>query len=376
MLGTTKVCMFLNAPIAGDQRVYKEAGTLVAAGYEVVILCNQEDVELSEAWRGIRVISIPRRPSVFFPGRFTFDWIRTALALRPDVVHAHDLNTLGRAWVVARLTGAKLVYDSHDYYLATQFVLRMPSWRRWYYRRKEGFLVRRANRVIHVVPGLCSIAAEEFRIPAPALISNFPKGDAPPRTRILHEIFGLQPETKIVIYEGVIVRDRGLKDLVLCACHLPTGIAIVFLGEGYLKKSLQDLAVELKVADRVKFVGRVGLEEFPVFCAAADIGIAMHQNVGLSDAHGWPTKVFDYMRAGLPTLIRGCTAMEKLVWDNDAGVVMPDISPEGIARSIVEMLENKERYDRFHRNTLVAWKEKFNWETEGKKLVELYGGLN
>jgi len=368
--------MFLNALLAGDQRVYKEARTLADAGYEVVVICNQEPQVFSETWRGIRAVSIPRRPSLFFPGRFTFDWIRTAVSLRPGVIHAHDLNTLGRAWLVARFTGAKLVYDSHDYYLETQFVLRMPRWRRWYYRCKEGFLIRRCDRVIHVVPGLCQIAAKEFRIPAPALIANFPLGEAPARSRILHEMFGLPSETRIVIYEGVIVRDRGLENLVLSARNLPEGIAIVFLGDGYLKKKLESLAVESGVADRVKFIRGAKLEDFPAYCAAADLGIAIHQNVGLSDSHGWPTKVFDYMRAGLPTLIKGCRAMENLVEENEAGLIMPDISSEGLARSIADMLGDRERYEVLSRNALAAWREKYNWDSEAPKLLKIYSDLN
>lgn len=370
-----RICMNLNSPLAGDQRVYKEARTLANAGYEVIIICNQDPEDISPAWRGIKVISIPRRPSLFFPGRFTSDWIRTALALKPDVIHAHDLNTLGRAWLAARLTGARLVYDSHDYYLATQFVLRMPSWRRWYYRRKEGFLVRRADRVIHVVPGLCSIAAREYRIPEPALISNFPMGEESPRSRILHEMFGFAPEAKIVIYEGVIVRDRGLENLVLSARHLSEGTAIVLLGEGYLKKRLKLLAGGSGVQGKVKFIERANLDAFPGYCAAADVGIAIHENVGLSDAHGWPTKVFDYMRAGIPTLIKGCRAMEKLVEENEAGLIMPDIFPEGIARAIADLLADEARYRRLQENARRAWKEKFNWETEGGKLLQLYKEL-
>ncbi len=367
--------MFLNSGLSGDQRVFKEARTLADAGYEVTIICNQEPSAATAAWEGIGIVSIPRRPALFSPGRFTLEWIRTALRLKPDVIHAHDLNTLGRAWLTARLTGSKLIYDSHDYYPRTQFVLRMPRWRQWYYQRKEGFLNRRCDLVIHVVPDLCRMAADEFRIPAPALITNFPMGEAPRRSRVLHEMFGLSPGTRIVIYEGVVALERGLENLVLSARFLRSDVAIVILGRGYLKERLKKLAAEIRVADRVKFVEKIELENFPKYCAASDVGIAIYENEGLTWECGWSTKTFDYMRAGIPTLISGSRASERMVVENDAGIVVKDISPESIARHIEELLDDRKRYRRFQKNAVRAWRENFNWETEGKKLLALYESL-
>ena len=39
---------------------------------------------------------------------------RALVASRPDVVHAHDINTLPTAWAAARRAGARLVYDAHE----------------------------------------------------------------------------------------------------------------------------------------------------------------------------------------------------------------------------------------------------------------------
>lgn len=368
------VCMFLNAGIAGDQRVFKEARTLADAGYEVVIICQQEAAAVSSAWSGIRIISIPRRSSVLFPGRFTYDWIKTALALKPDIIHSHDLNTLGRAWVVARLAGAKLIYDSHDYFQDTPSTRRLPSWKRWYYRQKEGFLIRRSDRVIHVVEENSLLASKQFRIPEPTVLANFPMGDAPPRSRILHDKFELSEDTRIVLYEGVVVLNRGLENLVLSARYLPPGIAIVILGEGYLKGKLQLLARQLGVEDRVKFIPEVRLEDFPVFCASADIGIAIYENEGSLIRS--PTKVFDYIWTGLPTLVSGSKATEKVVRDYEVGIVLNDISPREIARKISGLMGDRKLYQRLQQNAYQACKKKFNWASEARKLIDLYRDLS
>jgi len=372
---SNKICMFVNAPLAGGQRVFKEARTLVDAGYEVTILANQDPMEMSPIWDGIKVISVPRHPSPLFPGRFTLSWMKKVFALKPDLIHAHDLPTLGRAWIAARLLGSRLIYDSHDYYLETQFVLRMPWHRKKYYRAKEAFLIRRCDLVLHAVPGLCEIAGKDYKIPAPKWIANFPMGDSPPRSKILHEQFNLPPETKIVIYEGLVVKDRGLEELIYSARFLTGDEVIVILGEGYLKQELIELTRSLGVEDKVKFVDRIDQKDFPAYCAAADLGVAIYRNEGLSWDHGWSTKVFDYTRAGLPVILSGCKATKKIVSQHGLGIILDDPEPQKIAAAIREMFEDRIKYAEYSRKANAAWKNCFNWETEADKLLGFYKKL-
>jgi|GEM_PF-6157275 len=367
--------MFLNAPLAGDQRVFKEARTLADAGYEVSIICNQIPELESEIWRGIKVLSIPRRPSVLFPGRFTFDWIRKAILLRPDIIHAHDLNTLGRAAIVSLIARAGLVYDSHDWYTQTPAKLRLPRYRQWYYRLKERLLIKLAAAVIFPVPKLCEIAAREFGIPEPACICNFPRGEFIPKQDLLREELGIPEEDKIVLYEGVLAGDRGLEEIVLSARHIDNSIRIVFIGDGYLKGRLRQLARENGLEEKVKFLDAVSVEIFPLYCAGADAGIVIYHVEGLTTFHGWPTKVFDYLRAGLPVLIAAGPEITDLVLSNQAGEPIADTSPRGIAREINHLFQDREKFERLSDNAVKTWREKFNWDSEAEKLLKLYRSL-
>lgn len=324
-----KVCMFLNSPLAGDQRVFKEARTLADAGYQVSIICNQEPAEISGVWRGIRVVSVPRQPSLFFPGKFTWDWIRKAISLRPDIIHAHDLNTLGRGVLVSRLVGARLVYDSHDWCTQTPATLRLPWWRRFYSRWKEKLLVRLTDGVIFPVPELCRIASEEFCIKEPVCICNFPRGGVIPRQTILREELGVGEDTRILLYEGVLSGDRGLENIVSSARYIAGDVCIVFVGEGYLKPRLRELARQSGIVGKVKFIDTIAVEKFPLYCAGADAGIVIYKVEGLTTIHGWPTKVFDYLRASLPVLISAGPEITRLVVSNSSGVRIEDISPGG-----------------------------------------------
>ena len=368
--------MFLNSSVVGDQRVFKEARTLADAGYEVSILCNQkEDLPISSIWDGIRILPVPRCPSPLFPLRFTFQWIRYALSLKPDVIHGHDLNTLARAFITAKLTGAILVYDSHDWCTETPATLRFPAYRRFYYRWKERLLARRAEKVIFPVPGLCPIAVEKLGVTEPACICNFPRGEFIPTNKLLRTELDISDKARIVLYEGVLAGDRGLEEIVLSARLIPDDIVIVFLGEGYLKKRLQELAASNRLEEKVKFVDAVSVDKFPFYCAGADVGIVIYRVEGLTTVHGWPTKVFDYLRAGLPVLISAGPEITRMVVDNKAGREIVEQNPEGIARAIKDILSNEAEFQHLRRNAVETWEKHFNWESEAKKLLILYDKL-
>lgn len=371
-----KICMFLNSPVAGDQRVFKEARTLADGGYDLTILCNQKtDIPISSVWDGIKVVSIPRLPSPLFPLRFTFKWIRQAVALKPDLVHAHDLNTLGRAFITAKLTGAILVYDSHDWCTEIPALPNFVALRRLYYRWKERFLARRAAEVIFPVPGLCHIAVDKLGVTEPVCICNFPRGEEISHNKLLRTELGLGENIRIVIYEGVLTENRSLEEIALSARLLPQDIVIVFLGEGYFKNHLQDLVASSRLENKVKFIENVSVETFPLYCAGADAGIVIYKVSGLTTIHGWPTKIFDYLRAGLPVLIAAGPEITRMVIEDGAGKEITEKTPEGIARAIMDIFSDDIEFRKSGRRALNSWRKKYNWESEGEKLLALYDSL-
>src|SRR5436305_2303180 len=81
--------------------------------------------------------------------RVTAGLYRTGRILgRFDVVHANDLDTLPAAWLLARASGARLVYDAHELY--TDQEPDPPRLHRAVARLVEGALARRAGSVVTV----------------------------------------------------------------------------------------------------------------------------------------------------------------------------------------------------------------------------------
>src|SRR5438270_10930063 len=116
-----RIAMLLHKSVIFDSRVRREASALARAGHDVTVVeladVPPNAVEL-EGFR--RRSSCPpnwvrkRLPSPIYRFLMLLYFVDAVLRLRPDFIHAHDAAMLLPGWVGARLTGARLVYDSHE----------------------------------------------------------------------------------------------------------------------------------------------------------------------------------------------------------------------------------------------------------------------
>src|SRR5271157_2464371 len=141
-----RIAMLLHKSVEFDSRVRREASALARAGHDVTVL------ELAAVPAGARLDGFAResvQPPPWMRRRLPFHLYRLAFLagfvqglrrLRPDVVHAHDAAMLLPGITGARLTGARLVYDSHE--LATSVPYRERAWA-WFVGAIERFAVPR-----------------------------------------------------------------------------------------------------------------------------------------------------------------------------------------------------------------------------------------
>ena len=108
-----------------DNRVYREALTLVKAGYDVTVFCWARRMEKYETkWEvekdGIKVVRIfEDLEGGFFSKVRSFKKAMKQLQEKIEeygaqVVHAHDLETLEVAVNSSKKNNAKVIFDSHE----------------------------------------------------------------------------------------------------------------------------------------------------------------------------------------------------------------------------------------------------------------------
>jgi len=371
-----------------DARVEKEAATLIRAGYQVTVVARRINPDLPEEENrdGIQVrrVSIaPHRPGTPLISRafkvlgFYARVIRTAFALDADVYHAHDANALPVGWTAAFLRRAKLIYDAHEFERDRNWGgSNLPSIVRKYWALPERLFIRRADAVITVSGSIAEALAEIYGIQKPALVRNCPSlyVETSKSDRIRGAVPEIGADQPIVLYQGRIAANRGLRQFIEGTMGIPNAVAVL-LGDGPLRPDLEQWVQEKGWTDRVFFMGYVPQKVVLSYTASADIGVSLIENVCLSYYYSLPNKLFEYQQAGLPVIASDFPEMSAIVSGYDLGeLVDPDDVP-AITAAIHKLLSDPARYAQLRENAHKA-AQRFNWETESRTLLELYNEIN
>jgi glycosyltransferase involved in cell wall biosynthesis len=282
--------------------------------------------------------------------------------LRPELIHANDYNT---AWIGVAgkwMTGARLVYDSHELWPDRNL---RPEPRAWLLLC-EALFVRVADEVITTSPGYAEVLSRRYRIPPPRLIRNLPTW------RVERGTDGDPARPPLAVYFGAITRNRGLTTA-LRALALAPELRMRFVGPeawGY-RRELERLAVELGVADRVELLEPVPPESAGEVLADADLGLALIEPACLSYEMTLPNKLYEYVAAGLPVLASEVPVLAAEVRRHGIGLTVDPGDPAAIATAIRSMLEPEARRDALEAVSRLA--EEAAWETERERLAQVYG---
>lgn len=427
-----RVCMLVKNSFEFDARVTREARSLIAAGHDVAVIALHvpgvtEPFELRDD--GIYVIRVPRiygrlrsvlpsflRASTTTPGGATAGsapvapapgsgarqrsvprplrrllrrllrtvaWPlqrvndivvgrrmrRTGLSTGPDVVHAHDLNTLAIGVHVAARANAALVYDAHELHTARNDA---TPWGRRLARIREQWGVHRADAVITATDTWADLMASAYATTRPAVVRN-----VPPPIRVAEPVdlrarLGLKPDHTVVLYQGSIQTNRGIEPMLTALPDLARCVFVV-CGYGAHRPVLEERVAATDLHDRVRFDGPVPNDQLIAYTAGADIGLCLIVGSSLSYRTSLPNKLFEYLMAGIPVVASDFPEMGAVVRETDAGEVCDPTDPSAIAAAI-ERLRRPERYAAARANARRAAAD-LHWGNEQQRLLEVYAGL-
>jgi glycosyltransferase involved in cell wall biosynthesis len=370
-----RIVMLLHKTIEFDSRVRREASALAAAGHQVVVL------ELARVPAGAAWLDGFARRSVLPPAwvrqRLPFHLYRTAFALlflrgivrlRPDVVHAHDAAMLLPGYAGARLTGAALLYDSHE--LATGVPYRERAWT-WFVAAVERLVVPRCEAVITVSDGIASRLVSLYGLAVkPTVVRNVsalvPGGCGGLRRRL-----GISREVPLVLHQGAPAPGRGCDELVRAAALLD-GVHLAFLGDpepGY-GEELQSLIDLLAVRERVTMLPSVSLPDLLANTAEANVGVTLLQDTCENHRLALPNKLFEYVAAGLPVVASALPETERLVADYGIGWTVAQHDPVAVAEGLRAALAGGR--DPALRARIAVAAAELRWSLERARLLGLY----
>jgi glycosyltransferase involved in cell wall biosynthesis len=372
-----RIAMLLHKSVEYDSRVRREASALARAGHHVTVL------ELTKVARGesldgfTRDSVLPpdwmRRHLPFHLYRIAFlaGFVAGLLRSKPDVVHAHDAAMLLPGVIGARLTGAQLVYDSHE--LATSVPYRERAWG-WFVAAIERIVVPRCTDVITVADGIALRLRKRYGLSStPAVVRNVselkPTGAGGLRARI-----GIEGHAPLVLHQGAPAPARGCEVLVAAIERLP-GVHLVFLGDpepGYAS-ILREMVRAHGVQDRVTLLPSVPLERLLAHTAEADVGVTLLQDTCENHRLALPNKLFEYIAAGVPVIASALPETQRLVESYGIGWCVAPSDSFALAQALRTAL--RERDDAGLRKRMREAQRELCWSREQERLLELYTRL-
>lgn len=299
-----------------------------------------------------------------------------AREFRPDIIHAHDLQTLRLGRLLAEETGAKLVYDAHEFYPFQSFLGASAR----YWRRREEADIRAPDVIITVNAFLARVMEEFYRVGNIRVIHNatpyrdFSSGRDAARAALVEGLNVPEGRFCVLLYVGNLTENRGLPELVAALALLPDEYVLAVLGGGPARADMERRVREAGLEGRVAFRGLVPRERIPELAVGADVGFFYIRPNSLNDTYCSPNRFADYSIAGLPIVTPDLPFLRWFVETYGGGVLFDAGDPEDIARKVRWLFEDPARFEEFRRKSLRAGTQ-FNWDVESRKFLELYAGL-
>lgn len=292
-----------------------------------------------------------------------------ALAWGPDVVHSCDLEGLVSARRVARALGVPHVHDCHELFLERlQF-----SWMdKALLSRIEKREIRGADVITVVNQSIGEEYLRRFGVDS-VVIRNCADRPDVIVPQDIRGLAGLPPGVDVVLYQGGLQGGRGLHEVVEAGGALPQGAYLVFLGYGPLLPELEELAADLGLQNRVRFVAAVPPDELLGVTATATVGVVPYQPVSLNNELALPNKIFEYLTVGLPVVVSDVPELRRIVQQSGCGRTYDSFDPGSLSRALAEVLQPEVREQAAA--AALAYGQANTWEDEQRILHGVYDGL-
>jgi len=365
--------MLLHKSVEHDSRVRREGRALVEAGHEVVVLHAPREGGLGEELDGfgLRAVAVPGwargLPAVVRRGLLVLAFVREVRRVWPDAVHAHDVAMLGPGAVGARLTGARLVYDSHEYAVGVPYRERLWA---WLVRTLERVLIGRADAVITVSDGIAERLRERYGLgETPTVVRNLPDpGETDPNFEApdLRAELGIAAEAPLVLHLGAVARDRGGETLVRAVARAP-GAHLLFLGadDSGFAAGLEEVARDEGVADRVHLRPSVPVGQIRAYTRQASAAVTLLEDTCDNHRLALPNKLFEYLAAEVPVVASDLPEMRRALAGRPATALVDPADPVSVTAGIEAVLRDEGEIP----------PSPFEWEEDARRLIDLYSRL-
>jgi glycosyltransferase involved in cell wall biosynthesis len=288
-----------------------------------------------------------------------------ALSIQAEFYCAEDVFSLPIAAMMARLNRARLFYDSRELYFAIGALSNKKTKQHFWSLLEEFFI---SDCTVFTTGDLDSaILKSRYNISLPKTIYNFPRRFTVERTRFIHDLLHLSPDTIVLIYQGMMGEGRGIFKMLDALAELPEHFALVMLGDGVLLETTRTEIQRRNLSKRAFALGAVPYDSLLKYTASADIGLALIEPISKSYELALPNKLFEYVLCETPPITSNLPAMQAIIERYDVGIATA-LDTASIVESILKLSNALALY----RQKCRSAREVLTWESQSEKVLSLF----
>jgi len=356
--------------LSTDQRVHKVCTFLTEQGYDVRLVGRKKR---DSAVLAGRIYKTHRMRLLFEKGAVFYAFFNTRLFFyllfrRADLLVSNDLDTLLPNYLISKLKGIRLTYDSHEYFTEVPELISRPRVKN-VWERIERFVFPKLKTVYTVNNSIARLYEEKHGIPLKVVRNVSPIWT--PSLVPDKQTLGIPEGKFLLIMQGAGLNiDRGVEEAIAMMQFLEDTLLLI-VGDGDIIPEMKEKVQRESLSEKVLFFGKRPYAELMFYTFHADLGLSFDQPTNPNYRFSLPNKVFDYLHAGTPVICSDVIEVATIVRKHEIGIVLDDFGAEHMAAVLGGLLRNNAEMQRLKANCEQAAQVE-NWQKETAVLAEIY----
>lgn len=366
-----RICHISTVHRENDNRIlFKQCSSIKKAGYDVSLIITSDRIKKVN---GVDIVPLVKRDGRIHRLLYkSNEAYKKALDIDADIYHFHDpeLIPIGKKLIKK---GKKVIYDVHED-VPKQILSKSYLGPKWFkkivsvvFNKYEKIQSKKFSGVVTILDEL----KDEFKKYNDNVISvkNYAIRD------IIDKSIAIEDKEKrddfIILYIGSITKIIGIKEMIRATEYFD-GKVKLWLAGTWESEDLRKECESIKGYKNTKYFGQFKAEDLYKYVKASDVGMSiLHPTPNYKKAI--PTKVIEYMACEIPVILSDFPFWKELF--GDVGIFVDPLDVNEISRAIEYYMNNRDEALSVGKKNRERFMEKFCWDTEEKKLLNLYEDL-
>lgn len=187
----------------------------------------------------------------------------------------------------------------------------------------------------------------------------------------------IKPKTskeKNILYVGRLVERKGVKYLIQAFAKIKNDIdaRVWIVSTGPEMEALKKLAEELKLTDKIDFMGKISAQELDQCYQNADVFVLPAVIDAKGDTEGLGVVLIEALTYKLPVIASSVGGIVDIIKDNETGILVPEKDADALANALLKVLKDEQYAQSLGEKGYQFVNEKYNWNTITDQIINLF----